>query len=128
MGISKRIKEERKRWLENERLNPTPIPPDPPWTNHDLAAMDQMESILNRLKYQSGENIELASELIQFGYLFRYSQRMSTIKSKVAHYKTLSQSAAKEKVWKKIYDCFFGLDTELHLLRNSRQRGGTNVQ
>src|ERR1039457_5518080 len=110
MGKPKWLKEQEKQWAENERLNPTPIPPDPPWTSHDWAAMDKMESILDSLKYQQGENIELASELIQFNYLFSYSQRMAIIKSKVEHYKTLSQPAAKEKVWKRIYDCFFGLD------------------
>ena len=130
MGETNRQKVRRLReyTLSQETLSKKPTPTVHYWTDHELAEMDKMKSILEKLQYQISKDIDLASELIHFSYLFGYSRRLNDIKSKVAHYRTLSQFAAQEKLWDKIRDNFCGLDTELTHLRNSRLRGGTKVQ
>lgn len=125
MGETKRQKarrlEEYKRWEEYVRKNPPP--PPPPWTEGQLAQMDQMKSILDKLTISQGHDIDLVSDFLRLSYLFEgNSQRIPDLQRKVAHYRELEQYAAKEKLWSKIYGIFSGLKTELHYLRISRKQ------
>jgi hypothetical protein len=131
MGMSKRQKamrlEEERKWLEYENAHPLPLPP--PWTERELAQMDQMKTILWKLISSQGHDIDLVSELLRCAWVFQgSSMRIADLQRKVPHYRGLSQYAAKENLWRKIYQNFSGLCSELEHLRNSRERGGTNVQ
>jgi len=114
------------RWLEERSKNP---PKPTPWTAHELAQMDQMKTILWKLISSQGHDIDLVSELLHFAWIFQgSSMRIADLQRKVPHYRGLSQYAAKENLWRKIYQNFSGLVSELEHLRNSRDFGGTNVQ
>jgi hypothetical protein len=131
MGLSKRQKAIREadrqaeiRWLEERRKNPPPPPPPPPqyWIDGQLAEMDKMKSILEKLIYGQSHDINLVFEVLRFSYLFQgHSRRMESLKIRAHHYSELQQSSAKDKLWKKpdgIYDLLSGLQIELSILRS----------
>ena len=131
MAISKRDKarkeEALKRWDNHVRLHP-PAPP-PPWTAAELAEIEKMDSVLDRLIYGQSHDIDLVFEFLSCSYLFEQSSlRIPDLRSKASHYRELQQDAAKAKLWEKIHDVLYGLKTEVHLLRNSRDRRGTSSQ
>ena len=99
------------------------------WTNEELKRIDRMREIVDSLIYQNVRDIDLIFELLSFEYLFeRCSQRMPLLRIKTTHYRELTQKAAKEKVWQQIYELINGIQTELNLLRASKERGGTSDQ
>jgi len=136
MGLSKRQKARRlaeieadRRWQENQRLNPPP--PSPPWTPAQLAEMERVHSILNELIHipRTLPDMELISELLRLYYVFAgTSRRMASLRADVAHYRELTQQAAKEKLWKKMYGEIYGISAELETLRASKPRGGPKPQ
>jgi hypothetical protein len=91
-----------------------------------------METLLHAIVYQTGHDIDAVFEFLNYSYLFGESSlRVPDLRYKANHYKSLSMPSAKDKLWSKpggIHDVCYGLMTELSLLRNSRSRGGTNVQ
>jgi hypothetical protein len=133
MGLSKRLKARREAdrqaeilWLKERQKNP---PPPEEWTEYELSQMDKMKSILDTLTVSQGHNIDLVSELLSSAWVFHgSSMRIADLQIKVPHYRKLSQYPAKENLRRKIYGNFSGLYLELQHLRNSKRRGGTNVQ
>jgi len=130
MGISKRRKEEIRKWIENERLHPSPSPPpSPPWTLDQLKALDRMEEVLRTLVYGQAHDINALFEFLRFEHLFQgVSLRMMDLRRKANHYSELEQPAAKAKLWEKMSQILYGLLTEVSRLRHSRERGGTGDQ
>jgi len=134
MALSKRRKAIRDAEIEadriwQEKLRLDPLPPPPPWTLEELGKIDRMETIVYLLRYEQPHDLSLVSEFLALSYLFEgNSHRVSSLRLRASHYKTLSQNAAKESQWLKIHDTLSGLTTELSLLRNSRDRLGRTPQ
>ena len=130
MPMSKRsraIWEAEARAAEELQRKSPPVPL-PPWTASDLKNFDRIKEILDKVIYSQMHDIDSVSELLGFSYLLPYSVRIAVLKSQTAHYRELTQGAAKEKLWEKIHGNLYGLTTEVHLVRKSRERGGTGVQ
>jgi hypothetical protein len=132
MGMPKWMKKDRERWLENERLHPTPapIPEIHPFTETDKKKFERAAAIINEVIHGMSRDERLIRELVSLGHdcLPSHSFRHLELQSKIKHYATLHQQAARDALWRKMYDIIYGLQTELHLSRNRRDRGGTNIQ
>jgi hypothetical protein len=134
MGLSNRQKairlaelEKERRWQEHRRLHPAP--PPPPWTEGQLAELDQMRSILDKLTFQQGHDIDLVSELFRFGFYFEgNSLKLRQLGREITRYRKLEQYAAKARHWETIQRLLYDLQGELSVLRRSGERCGASDQ
>lgn len=130
MSLSKRMKRiQAERFQDfNESQVRQPLPP-PDWTTSQFSDAGRMKTLLEKLTYQSSHDLDSVRQLIRLGHLFEGgSIRMIQIERWARHYEELRQAAAKDNLWAKISGHFLGLSTELELLRNSKERGGTATQ
>ena len=99
---------------------PKPEPP-PPWTAAQLADLDKMASLLRHICHAGYTDLDSLREFMGFSHYFGgNSLRIVEIQRRFEHYQTLNQEAAKEKLWRKIYDTLYGLQTEMAQLKSMR--------
>ena len=127
----------RERLLEHEKELDKRIaesPPRPPairtFTDADREKFKKLDDIFHKIIYDSHTDPFLIQELLeQAGFLADFgSARLWDLQRKFAHYKTLAQSAAKHKLWAKMYDVIYGLHIEVSNARARMERGGKGVQ
>jgi hypothetical protein len=129
MGLTKRMKRLAAEEFEARKIFDPPYTPPPPWTPEELAKIDAMDKMLDKLCYNQWHDIDLVFEFLGHTYLFgQASQRVPDLRSKAIHYRKLISPSAKDNLWNKIHGVLYGLKTEVQLLRNSRDRRGTSIQ
>ena len=88
-----------------------------------------MSAIMHDVIHGMSREPNLIVELVSLGHscLPHGSMRHWNLQRKIKHYVTLEQAAAKDKLWRKMYDIIYGLQTEVSLSRAARERSGATV-
>ena len=85
---------------------------------YSVKKFDRIEAVFHEVLYAGRHDPNLISELVRLTWFMDKSIRRWELDLKIKHYATLTQSAAKEKLWRKIYDIAYGFHTEVYLAKN----------
>jgi hypothetical protein len=122
------MEEEAERLIQFQKLFPPPKPETPPYTKAEKERYDRIEAILNEIIYDMSRDPNLIRELVSLTGFLGYSPRRGHLSRNIQHYLTLTQNAAKDNLWRKMYDAAYGLGMEVSASRTAREAAGKGVQ
>lgn len=127
MAMSKRMREQLLK--EEEKLPPVPPPRYEPINDNDRAKFKRLDALFNKLSGSQTADLYLVQELLkEASFLHDFgSIRLWDLKRKFSHYQTLTQEAAKQRLWDEMHGIISGLHTEAGNAKAAMERDGKRV-
>ena len=126
--LRKALKEQEARLIRPQAQLVPAKPNIPPYTKEEKERYDRIEAILNEIIYDMSRDPNLIRELVSLTGFLDYSLRRDHLSRKIKHYMTLTQDAAKDNLWRKMYDAAYGIGMEVSASRTAREAAGKGVQ